>query len=119
MPDPAIGKITAVPRNQGVQVPDALPAPTWVDAKVLAGAAENYAVNTDSDGAKGMIVRICATAVIWGNFNGTAVVPLADIDDGTSSFMIPAGEARVFVFPSEAHVLSLIGTATVSIEAWA
>lgn len=112
-----ITRLVPLPRNQGVVLPDVLPAASWCDSLVLAGAAESYTIKgTKPD--RGAILRICATAVIYYNFNATAVVPIADTTDGSSAVMLPANTPRLLSFPLTSETLSIIGTATVTIEAW-
>lgn len=84
---------------------------------MLAGAAESYTIKGTKP-ARGSILRLCATAVCYYNFNGAAVVPTGDTTDGSSSIMLPANTPRFVVFPHASETLSIIGTATVTIEAW-
>lgn len=116
---PVIRQLVPVPRNQGVQVPAALPAATWVDSRVLAaGVAESYAVPDD-----GVMLGINAsTGPLYINFNDTAVIPIADVNDGTSSIMLrtDAGSPFIIAAPSATSTLSMICAAAcvVTIEVW-
>lgn len=112
-----ITSLVPLPRNQGIAIPDALPAASWCDSLILAGAAESYTIKGTAPD-RGTILRICATAVVYYNFNAAAVVPIADTTDGSSAVMLPANTPRIIVFPVAAETLSIIGTATVTIEAW-
>lgn len=112
-----ITRLVPLPRNQGVVIPDALPAASWCDSLVLAGAAESYTIKGTAPD-RGAVIRICSTAVIYYNFNATAVVPIGDTTDGSSAVMLPANTPRIIVFPLASETLSIIGTATVTIEAW-
>ena len=112
-----ITRLVPLPRNSGVVVPDALPAASWCDSLVLAGAAESYTIKGTAP-SRGAVIRLCATAVVYYNFNAAAVVPTGDTTDGSSAVMLPANTPRILVFPDTAETLSIIGTATVTIEAW-
>ena len=114
----AITRLVPLPRSSGIQVPNAWPAASWCDSLIVAGAAESYTIKSDADGNRSAILRLCASAVIYYDFNSTAVVPIADTTTGGSAVMLPANTPRILVFPNAADTLSIIGTATVTIEAW-
>lgn len=124
MATPIILPVTAIPRNQGVQVPACLPASRWIDAKVLAaGVAETYAPPSDADDTPGVIIGINATdGPLYINFNGVAAVPIADIADGTASAMLrtDTGSPFLIAWPDRALSLSMISPVdcTVTIEVW-
>ena len=88
----------------------------WNDAIVLgAASAESYTIPAGISW-----VILSPTAAIWVDPAATAVVPAADIVDGTAPFRVGADVAyHVKVAPGQ--VLSLIresGAATVSIQCW-
>lgn len=123
MATPVVTRLQPVPRNQGVQVPGLLPTGTWIDARVLAaGAAESYTLPTDADGNKGIMLRLNSNAgPLYINFNGTAVVPVADVIDGTSSIILRTDLGPVLLAaPHAADTLSIFSpsAAIVTIEAW-
>ena len=116
---PVIRQLTAIARQQGTQVPAALPAATWVDARVLAaGVAESYAVPDT-----GVMLGINATTgPLYINFNDTAAAPAADINDGTASIMLrtDAGSPFLIAAPFNTSTLSMIcaEACVVTIEVW-
>lgn len=121
---PVISRLVPVPRNQGVQVPAALPAASWCDSKALAGGvAESYTIPVDVNGNRGTLLGINAeTGPLYYSFNGTAVVPTADVTNGTSSIMLRTDTGSPFLIsvPNWAYTLSLISAAAniVTIEVW-
>lgn len=123
MATPVVSRLTPVPRNQGVQVPGLWPAATWIDARVLAaGVAESYTIPADASGNKGTMLRINSNAgPLYVNFNGTAVVPVGDVNDGTSSIILRTDIGPVLIVaPLSTAVLSMLspGASIVTLEAW-
>jgi hypothetical protein len=120
MPD--IVAIVPLPRQQGVQVPNAVCAAQWVDAVVLtANVATSYVLPIDSGGDHGTVLGITSTAgPLWINFNGVAVIPVASILDGTAPAQLTVGLSYFVVVPNTGVTLSLIcgSNAIVTIEAW-
>ena len=112
--------LRALPRNQGVQIPNLVPNAEWVDALVLVAAtAQTYALPTGA-----LILRINALAGdIWVNFAGTAAAPGANITTGLSSILLKTSAGPQFLVvpggPNRANpsFLSTPGT-TISIEVW-
>lgn len=95
---------------------DTPPISLYNDAIVLgAASAESWTVPANVHW-----VVIEPTAAIWVDPGATAVVPVADITDGSAPFRIAADQAyHVVVAPGQ--VLSLIresGASTVSIQCW-
>jgi hypothetical protein len=119
MATPVVGRVVAIPRQQGIQVPAALPAATWVDSRVLAAnVAEAYTMP-----AGGMIIGINATTgPLYINFNAAAAVPVADVNDGTSSIMLrtDAGSPFLITPPLQTSSMSMIcgAACVVTIEVW-
>ena len=112
-----ITRLAPLPRNSGGVIPEAHNAASWCDSLILAGAAESYTIKGTAPD-RGSVIRICSTAVVYYNFNATAVVPIADTTNGSSAVMLPPDTPRILVFPLASETLSIIGTATVTIEAW-
>jgi hypothetical protein len=113
-----IGTLYPVLRSPGLGgtvFSDFLTAPTWVDVVALTAAtAASYTLQTTAN-----IFRVTSTVVAtYGNFNGTAVTPSANVVNGTASFPI-VGQA-LLIRPPGVTVLSLINAATavVVIESW-
>jgi len=115
----AITPIRPISRNAGIQVPSLVSAAEWVDCLVLtAGTAKSYSLPVDTDGNKGTILGISATAgPLYINADTTAAVPSIDITDGTSpsilrtddgfSYLVAvadSGETLSFLCPSNCHV---------------
>lgn len=98
----------------------------WIDSLVLAaGVAENYALPTDAQipAQKGTMFRITSNAgPIYVNWNGTAVIPVADVTTGLSSIILRTDLGPILVMePSPRPTnLSFISPsdAIVTIEVW-
>ena len=124
MATPIITRVVPITRNNGVQVPGLVNAPTWVDSLVLVGGvAGSYTPPADAQtpAQRGSIFRISADGgPLYANWNGTASVP-AHVTDGTASQMLRTDLGPVFVVaPNWNDTLSLfaVGAAHVVIEVW-
>lgn len=100
MPQNAPAEIT----NQTFRFPD------YVDNRVLAGAAETV---TPPSWARW--VRIKVTDVVWVDKDATAVVPSADVEDGTGCFPIDPSDGWEVLPLTGVATFSIIGTATVAL----
>lgn len=114
MATPAITRLQVLGRNEGKTLQNFITAPTWVDNRRLAaGVAETYTVPTG-----GVICRLTPTVIpCYGNVNGAATIPAADVTDGSASF--PVGGQTYMVLEGGQN-LSLIcaSTCDVTIEVW-
>jgi hypothetical protein len=124
MATPFIHRLTPVPRNQGVQVPNLWPIATWIDSVVLTGGvASSYVlpVDTATPPATGTILRLtCNSGPIYINLNVVASVPGAHID-GLSSVMCRTDLGpMLLVVPHATDTLSIFSpsNALLTIEAW-
>ena len=96
---------------------DTPPVSLWNDALLLgAGTAESYTIPA---GVSWLIIS--PSGAVWVNSTTTAVVPVADISDGTGPFRIGA-DAAYHVKVAPGQVLSMIreggSSVTVSIQCW-
>ena len=75
----------------------------YIDARVLAqNVAEGHTIPSGAT-----TVFITATAALWINLAGTAAVPSADVTDGSSATLIPAGVVKKLL-TAGATTLSMI-----------
>lgn len=123
MATPTMTPIRPLTRQQGIQVPDAVSSPLWIDALALtASTASAYTIPSDAGGIRATVLRLSATTgPIYINFNGTATATASNVTDGTASIMLHADLAPVIVaVPAFGDTLSVICAATckVTIEAW-
>lgn len=121
---PTIVNIVPIPRQQGIQVPDVVSAAQWVDALSLtANVAKTYILPIDAAGVSGTVLGITATdGPLWINFNGAAVIPVADNLLGTAPVQLNTQDGFSFLIavPNKSVSPSFIcGSNTiVTIEAW-
>ena len=70
-----------------------IPVPAdWVDHRVFAAAT----AETHTGPAGAAFCMVTPTVDSYVNLSGTAVVPAADVTDGTGSVLVPAGTSRLF-----------------------
>jgi hypothetical protein len=101
--------------NQPIPGTGFIPASQWIDVLAIGTAAAGYTIPANVS-----MVRLTPEPVgevAYGNLNGTATVPSANVTNGSGSFPIPAGLA---IGVSPGQVLSVIASAagTLSIECW-
>ncbi len=91
---------------------DGLNFSAYMDARVL--AATTAKVHTIPAGARS--VRFTGTIPFWINFGGAAVIPAADVTDGTASILILTD--RLYAIPATATTIGIIASAicTVTME---
>lgn len=91
---------------------NAIAAPTYVDARVLAAAtSESIPIPTLGAGTqKAAYARFSGNTPFYVNFNGgTAATPAADIADGTSSVLNPPGIIYVGRCPANIGIIAPAG----------
>jgi hypothetical protein len=100
------------PRTWGNQQMLQLPKlTTWVDARVLAAnVAETVTVPTGCD-----FMVLAGTAVYYVRNGGTAVIPVADVTDGTAPMLSPAARRTV---PGETFSIIAPATTIVTMECY-
>lgn len=94
-----------------------IPFPSdWVDQRVFAAAT----AETHTGPAGASFVMVTPTVDSYVNLGGTAVVPAADVTDGTGSVLVPAGTSRLFVITAADVTFSFIASAAgiMQLEFW-
>lgn len=121
----SINRLVPLPRNQGVQIPGVVNAANWVDAVVLGVAtAESYTLPTDASGNRATIIGITATGAspLWLNYDGVAVVPVADTTNGAAPSLLRTdlGFSYLISVPAGTIAISIISAAAaiIAIECW-
>ncbi|MDD4987211.1 MAG: hypothetical protein PHQ43_15850 [Dehalococcoidales bacterium] len=91
----------------------AINRPTYTNAKVLeAGTAESITVPSGAT-----IVLLKGTVDFFVNFGATAVIPVSDINDGSSPILICGGEWVVFTIRGATAISVISGyTGTVIVS---
>lgn len=119
----SIIKLMPPVRQQGTQIPNTLNSPDWCDVLALAaGVAKTYTLPADAAGNKAVFLRFSAQlAPIYIRRNATAVIPIADVADGTASQLLHAELAPVVVpVVAATDTISIISpiAQVVTIEVW-
>lgn len=119
----SIIKLMPPVRQQGTQIPNTLNSPDWCDAIALAaGVAKTYTLPADASGNKAVFLRFSAQlAPIYIRRNATAIVPTADVTDGTASQLLHAELAPVVVpVVASTDTISVISPITqiITVEVW-